>query len=50
MRWNHNILILLFSYDDYPTTQEGTKILAANCMLIEAIGEGIIKIRGAVAL
>lgn len=40
LEWNKDIS----SYEDYLTTQEGTKILAANCMLIEAIGEGIKKI------
>ncbi len=38
--WNKDIS----SYEDYLSTQEGSKILAANCMLIEAIGEGIKKI------
>lgn len=35
--WNANIL----SSDDYYGSPEGMKNLAASCMLIEAIGEGI---------
>ena len=33
--WNKNIL----SVDDYYNSPEGTKNLAASCMIIEAIGE-----------
>ncbi len=35
--WNANIL----SSDDYYRSPEGMKNLAASCMLIEAIGEGV---------
>lgn len=35
--WNANIL----SSDDYYSSPEGMKNLAASCMLIEAIGEGV---------
>lgn len=35
--WNVNIL----SSDDYYSSPEGMKNLAASCMLIEAIGEGV---------
>ena len=35
--WNTNIL----SSDDYYSSPEGMKNLAASCMLIEAIGEGV---------
>jgi uncharacterized protein with HEPN domain len=35
--WNDNIL----SSDDYYSSPEGMKNLAASCMLIEAIGEGV---------
>lgn len=35
--WNANIL----SLDDYYSSPEGMKNLAASCMLIEAIGEGV---------
>ena len=35
--WNENVI----SPDDYYTSPEGMKNLAASCMLIEAIGEGI---------
>ena len=38
--WNENVV----SPDDYYTSPEGMKNLAASCMLIEAIGEGIKKI------
>lgn len=38
--WNHTIS----SADDYTFSPEGMKTLAATCMLIEAIGEGINKI------
>lgn len=38
--WNKNIS----TPDDYATTPDGVKTLAATCMLIEAIGEGIKKI------
>ena len=38
--WNNGIT----SYEEYLSSQEGTKVLAANCMLLEAIGEGIKKI------
>ena len=38
--WNENVI----SPDDYYTSPEGMKNLAASCMLIEAIGEGIKKI------
>lgn len=35
--WNNNIIIS----DDYYSSPDGMKNLAASCMLIEAIGEGI---------
>ena len=35
--WNSNII----SSDDYFSSPDGMKNLAASCMLIEAIGEGI---------
>ena len=35
--WNNGIT----SYEEYLSSQEGTKVLAVNCMLLEAIGEGI---------
>ena len=35
--WNKDIL----NVDDYYSTPEGMKNLAASCMLIEAIGEGV---------
>lgn len=35
--WNKDVL----SVDDYYNSPEGMKNLAASCMLIEAIGEGI---------
>lgn len=35
--WNVDVM----SVDDYYCSQEGMKNLAASCMLIEAIGEGI---------
>ena len=35
--WNSNII----SSDDYYSSPDGMKKLAASCMLIEAIGEGI---------
>lgn len=38
--WNKDIT----SYEEYMTSQEGVKVLAANCMLLEAIGEGLKKI------
>ena len=38
--WNANI----GSPDDYYESPEGMKTLAASCMLIEAIGEGVKKI------
>ena len=38
--WNSNII----SSDDYYSSPDGMKNLAASCMLIEAIGEGIKKI------
>ena len=37
MDWNSNII----SSDDYYSSPDGMKNLAASCMLIEAIGEGI---------
>ena len=40
--WNKQIS----SVDDYLVSAEGTKTLAASCMLIEAIGEGVKKIDG----
>ena len=40
--WNQQIS----SVDDYLVSAEGTKTLAASCMLIEAIGEGVKKIDG----
>lgn len=33
--WNKEIT----SYEEYMISQEGVKVLAANCMLLEAIGE-----------
>lgn len=38
--WNKDVT----SYEEYLTSQEGVKVLAANCMLLEAIGEGLKKI------
>ncbi|MBO7602244.1 MAG: DUF86 domain-containing protein [Bacteroidaceae bacterium] len=38
--WNKGIR----TAEDYLTSPEGTKTLAANCMLIEAIGEGFRRI------
>ena len=38
--WNRGV----YSVDDYLLTAEGTKNLAASCMLIEAIGESYKKI------
>ncbi len=35
--WNHDVM----SVDDYYGSPEGMKNLAASCMLLEAIGEGI---------
>lgn len=35
--WNKDIL----NVDDYYSTPEGMKNIAASCMLIEAIGEGV---------
>lgn len=35
--WNKDVL----SVDDYYNSPEGMKNLAASCMLIEAIGEGV---------
>lgn len=35
--WNSNII----SSDDYYSSPDGMKNLAASCMLIEAIGEGV---------
>ena len=40
IEWNKNIS----TPDDYATTPDGVKTLAATCMLIETIGEGIKKI------
>ena len=38
--WNESLV----DVQDFYTTPEGVKTLAADCMLIEAIGEGIKKI------
>ena len=38
--WNKNI----YSVEDYYSTQTGMQLLAANCTLITAIGEGINRI------
>lgn len=38
--WNKNV----HSVDDYYSTQTGIQLLAANCTLITAIGEGINRI------
>lgn len=38
--WNRDVL----SVDDYLTTPEGMQKMAASCMLIESIGEGVKKI------
>ena len=38
--WNKEVL----SPEDYYSTPEGMKNLAASCMLIEAIGEGVKRI------
>ena len=35
--WNRDVQVV----DDYYSTPEGMKNLAASCMLIEAIGEGV---------
>lgn len=43
IEWNKNIS----TPDDYATTPDGVKTLAATCMLIEAISEGIKKSRNA---
>ena len=40
MTWNENIK----NADDYPASTEGMEKMAASCMLIEAIGEGVKKI------
>ncbi len=40
IEWNRNIK----SAEDYYTTQTGMQLLAANCTLITAIGEGINRI------
>lgn len=40
MEWNRHIK----SVDDYLMTMAGMQKLAANCMLIESIGEGVKKI------
>lgn len=39
LKWNEDIQ----SSEDYYLSEEGMKILAASCMMIEAIGEGIKK-------
>ncbi len=39
-RWNKNIS----SADDYTGSPEGMQVMAATCMLLEAIGEGVKKI------
>lgn len=41
LKWNEDIQ----SSEDYYLSEEGMKILAASCMMIEAIGEGIKKNR-----
>lgn len=38
--WNENVT----SSDDYLTSPEGMQKMAASCMLIESIGEGVKKI------
>ena len=40
MTWNETIV----EANDYPITPEGKEKMAASCMLIEAIGEGVKKI------
>ena len=40
MTWNERIV----EANDYPTTPAGIEKMAASCMLIEAIGEGVKKI------
>lgn len=40
LEWNEKI----FSVEDYYSTQTGMQLLAANCTLITAIGEGINRI------
>ena len=40
IEWNRNVK----SAEDYYTTQSGMQLLAANCTLITAIGEGINRI------
>lgn len=42
--WNEHIK----SYDDYYLSQNGMQLLAANCTLITAIGEGINRIDRAI--
>lgn len=42
-KWNAAIS----SAEDYYTTSEGMKLLAASCMLIESIGEGVNQINKA---
>ena len=39
--WNNNVT----SADDYYSTQAGMQLLAANCTLITAIGEGVNRIK-----
>lgn len=40
MTWNESITVA----NDYPTSPTGMEKMAASCMLIEAIGEGVKKI------
>jgi len=40
MKWNENVR----RADDYLTSPEGMQIMAASCMLIESIGEGVKKV------
>ncbi len=40
IEWNKNIR----SSEDYYVSSDGMKVLAASCMLIEAIGEGVKRI------
>lgn len=39
-RWNRNVT----STEDYTGSPEGMQVMAATCMLLEAIGEGVKKI------
>lgn len=40
MEWNKNVV----NVDDYLSSSSGMQVMAASCMLIESIGEGVKKI------